>query len=99
MAQARITKVELNEMCEDFYATFPDDRQTPGIDAMRRLIMARLGELEWMDRSQLSTALQNVEKWFGLQEKDEVEHFQRVFDYVSQKLKTALALPPWQIRL
>ncbi len=93
MSNIGITKNDLRDMCDDIGATFPDRDKSAAVDAMTKFIMERLGKMEWMERSQLTIALKNVEKWFEQQEPEEKEHFQKVSDYVVNKLRMALKSP------
>jgi hypothetical protein len=92
MPQHKITKEDLEELCDDIAATFPDASET-ACQAMRHFIMQRLNKTDWMERSQLIIAQQNIEKWFEAQEPEEKEHFQNIYEYTIKKLEAALQNP------
>ena len=92
MSQSKITKEELEVLCDDIAAIFVSAPEAK-ILAMRHLIMERLNKLGWMERSQLIIALQNIEKWFGELEPEEKEDLRKAYEYTRKKLEAALKKP------
>lgn len=92
MSQPRITKKELEELCDDIAATFDSASET-ACQAMRNFIMQRLDNTGWMERSELTIAHRNIERWFKRLEPEEKEHFRKVYEYTTKKLERALKKP------
>jgi hypothetical protein len=98
-AMARVTKAELQAVCDDLAATFSKDYQTKGVDAMTKLIMDGLRSAEWMEKDQIKIAVGNIAGWYAKLEDFEREIYAHAYHYISQKLDRALHAPSWYERL